>query len=204
MNKFLLALLICLCVAGICPAQDQPKSTTMLLAKVFDHKKDMSFRLLTSADYKTLQSEIAEENRAFRKALVLAEKAWKDDEGTKKKTFPKSAIAPRKVTLVSTFTDRKKAESKLDQYQSQIRQKEEKDKEREDAKLQRMGKDKVDKENEKDAARNSLLNQAVSLFESALATVVKPVEKGEGKEEVKKEEEKKNKEEAADKLLDRM
>jgi hypothetical protein len=90
-----------------------PAHLTFLIVKITDYAKETSNKLMTSEEYKSLCSEIASEGKQWDKVMAAAEKAWKADEETAKKTFPKSAISPRKAVISETFATEEKAMARM-------------------------------------------------------------------------------------------
>lgn len=152
-------------------------------AKVYDRTKNMEYRVLSDDEYKALQEEMKSDARYFTRALMLAAKDWRADESTRKKMFPRSAVAKKKVTVIMTFRDRKSADAKLDAYRRSEAEKATKDKEGSKSKkydwrtqsgkaLGNRNKDRDAKDEEKEAARQALRAQARQLFETKLAELI--------------------------------
>lgn len=175
MKKLIPAMLICLCITAVCAAGQQEK---ILLVKVCDRAKKLSYELMTPNEYKTLQAEIKAESMLSTKAMMLAQKEWKANEETKKKRFPRSAISLRKATILGQpFKDRQKADDKLYHYQDKAEEKEDRDKEREKKKIAGKSKEKIAKAEEKVREREYLYDQARAIFESKLTELLNPPEK---------------------------
>lgn len=97
-------------------ASDQPTTTKtkFTLVKVTDRDEKETFEVLESPALTALMDEIKLEERLYDKAMMLTEKAWKADESTKTKSFPRSAIGHRSCETVGTpYTSREAAEKAL-------------------------------------------------------------------------------------------
>ena len=82
-------------MAAADPAAHAAAKTRWTLVKVTDRDSKESFQVLDTAGLASLHDEIKKEERLYDKAMILTEKAWKADESTKTKMFPRSAIGHR-------------------------------------------------------------------------------------------------------------
>lgn len=178
MNKFTPAILFVLLAAAATPAQEETAPTagnTFLLVKVSDHAKDTSVKVMTSQEYKALCGEIAAEGRAWEKAMAAAEKEWKANPETAKKSFPRNSIGPKKATVSQQFTSQDKAMATVSAIEKRSADQSELDKKREDEKNKNKAKTKgasaksQESKQKSEEQRNEMLESARSLFESKLA-----------------------------------
>lgn len=176
-----------------------------LLVKVTDQAEQVTFELMSPADFQELQKRIAAEAKFHSKALAAAEKAWKEDEETKKKSFPKGAITVRKAQPMKEFTDSSKASDALSNEENKEIDKAKALKEKQEAKEKAAiekkitTKEKIDKEKRKDDEKESLCNSARSLYETKLQELMAPAGEGGGAEGAKDEAKEEKKEKKEDK-----
>jgi hypothetical protein len=100
----------------VASAADQPAvaKTKFTVVKVIDRDDKETFEVLESPALTALADEIKIEERLFDRAMALTEKAWRTDESTKAKSFPRSAIGHRSCETVGTpYTSREAAEKAL-------------------------------------------------------------------------------------------
>ena len=161
MKKCVVILLVLSCVATACIAAVKEK---MLLVRITDVAKEDNYQIMTPAEFKMLNRKIRKELTFFRKALTQAEKEWKADRTTKKKSFPKAAISSRKVKLLTTFTDMDKAQDKLETYEEKKALKLEQEMEREE--LKKKQRQKTVEKNE--FAKSKLKKKEKKLLKKAL------------------------------------
>jgi hypothetical protein len=195
----LISILLLFAITGFA-AEQAAKGETYMIIKYFDHAKEAENRLVTSSEMKALQDEIAKEAKLWSAAMSAAEKAWKADSSTSKKPFPRTAISPKKITILEQFTNQDKATAKLEAMDKAAADAAEAEKEREKKKkdnpynrrLSQMLGDRAIKSAKDDGKgeREALLDSARSLFEDKLnelggggAAEEKPAE---SKEEKKK------------------
>ena len=144
-----------------------------VLAQVTDRAEVSTYELMGYAAYQDLVKQLALEGKLHMKALMAAEKAWKADE-TNKKTFPKSAIAVRKVKIVKEFTDSGKASDELAKLEAKESDKAAADKERQAARekdKQSKGlsnKEQIAKDQKKDAEKDALYGSARTIYDDEL------------------------------------
>jgi hypothetical protein len=178
-----------------------------LLVKVTDRSERVTFELMAPADFKQLQTQLALEEKFHVKAMAATEKAWREDESTKKKSFPRSAIAIRKAEKIAEFTDAGKASdalAKKDKAEGD-RLKAEADKaakrEKDIVAKKSKTQEQLDKEKKRDAERESIMSDARNLYESKLQELMAPAEAAAepAKEEPKKDAKKEEPKEAAKK-----
>jgi hypothetical protein len=180
-------------------AEEQEKAGAAekkLLVKVVDRSDKVSFELMSPADFQELQKQIAKENKLQAKALSAAEAAWREDEQTKKKPFPKSAISTKKADKLREFSDDTKASDALaaEEEKEAEKQKAEKDKQtaKNKAALERKTRTQaqLDKEKKRDEERDSLYFAAQNIYETKLQDLMAQAEGGgaQEKEEPKEKE----------------
>jgi hypothetical protein len=165
------AVLVVLFSGALFAADPAPAKTKFTLVKVVDRDEKETYQVLESAALTALQDEIKIEERLFDKAMALAEKAWKADEFTKSKPFPRSAINRRSCAVVNTYTTRESADKALTAAEEKVSRaeaaKKESDKKREDTK-QKMGSNKTftpkKKDPKEDAEKKMLEEQARTMF----------------------------------------
>ena len=152
-----------------------------LVVKITDRAGKVTYEAMSPEDWKALQKQIALETRLHPKALMEAEKAWREDETVKKKSFPKMAISPRKAQVVKEFNDAGKAADYAATKEAEESEKtldaEKKQEERD--KLFKRSKEEVDKEKQKNAEKESLYTSARNLYDTKLAELMS-AESGEG------------------------
>ncbi|MCK5849992.1 MAG: hypothetical protein KAH23_03680 [Kiritimatiellae bacterium] len=88
----------------------------LLVVKSSDIAKAQKYSIISPAELKTLLKEIKAETKVHNKALMLAVKEWGENEDLAKRPFPRSALAIRKVVVTAKYTDKEKAQKKLDSY----------------------------------------------------------------------------------------
>ena len=89
-------------------------ASTWVVVKQTDMVRNVEYRVMTDAEYKTLEQQVRKEAALFPKAEELAKKDWKADETTRKEAFPSSRINPPKVEVVDRTTDRERAEKRAE------------------------------------------------------------------------------------------
>jgi hypothetical protein len=149
----------------------QGKPETYTIVKSFDHGKVMSYKLVSSVEYKALLAEIAAESKIWEKAMSASEKAWKADASTSKKNFPRGAISQRKVVVVDTFTDQEKATSRMNNMEQALAEAEKARQDSIDEQKKKLSKIMGDKKKEDKGTsdREAFMESARSLFESKLS-----------------------------------
>ena len=140
-------------------------------AKVTERGGGDAYRVLSGEEFKSLQEEINAEDRYFARAVQAAEAEWRKGEDTKKKTFPRSAVKPRKLDALQTFNDRALADKKLESYQKQEANAAKRDKLHPPAKSKRTAAQQA-ADAEGEASRIALEDQARSIFEGKLAELI--------------------------------
>ena len=165
-----------------------------LLIKCVDRSGNVTFELMSPADFKLYQEQIAKEGKSVGKAMMAAEKAWKEDETTRKKGFPRGAIGARTAVSLREFTDATKAGEALSSEEEKVENKAQAEKDRaekreaESIKNKTRTKEYFDKEKSRDAEKESLWNSARNLFETKLQEVMGQAEGGGGGEGASNEE----------------
>jgi hypothetical protein len=153
-------------------AQDTSTTTKekINVVKVTDFDGKINYKVMTQTDFKALMEEIKTESSLVPKALQIAEKKWKEDTDTKKKSFPKSAIKVKQAEIVQTFTDQNKAQEKLTKLEATEADKAKEEQKRQDEKdkVQQKKPDEIAKEKAREREKDALDGTARSLFETAL------------------------------------
>ena len=157
-----------------------------LLVKITDHAEKVTYELKSPAEFQQLLKQIATEAKFHVKALEAAEKTWKEEEDTKKKAFPRGAIAVRKAVSIKEFIDATKASDALSAEEGKEADKAKAEKEKQAAK-DKAAIDKklktqvqIDKDKRKDEEKESLFNSARSLYETKLEELMTPPAEGGG------------------------
>ncbi len=92
----------------------EESASVWVVVKQTDMTRKVEYRIMTEAEYKTLEQQIRREAALFSKAEELAKKEWKSDEATRKEAFPSSRINPPKVEVLDRTTDRARAEKRAE------------------------------------------------------------------------------------------
>lgn len=159
------------------------KGETCILAKIMDFDQNFQYSVVSSEEYQQLQNEINQENRVFSRAIAAAEREWRANEENKNKAFPRAVIRPRRVESLGTFTDRKRAEERLNELQMRDAEKELRDKEKERERYRRRNMDTAEikkeqaKEAERERERDLLYNTARELFKTKLREALEEAKK---------------------------
>ena len=111
--------------AGAGAAAEATQRVKITLAEVTDSAGKASFELLEATALSQLQQELKLEDRLHDKAMGLTEKAWKADDFTKTKIFPRSAIEKRSLKILGTYTSKEAADAALNKEEDKIRRAEE-------------------------------------------------------------------------------
>ena len=132
LTRDLIVMLLGTCVASACFAEGNAgapaQKETVYVIKVSDFARKNTYEVMTPAEFKDIQQQIAKEAKFFPEALDRAEKEWAKDEELKKKPFPKTAIAQRKATQEGdVYNDRSKATDKAGRLADKDSQKERED-----------------------------------------------------------------------------
>ena len=161
MKNFIFSMLICFSITSLCAGA---ASESILIVKLYDRAKEITYKLMTPEEYKALQKELKLEAKLYQKAVTLARKEWQANKETAKKPFSMSAIPLRKATVKGMpYIDREKADDKLAKY-------EDKEFEKTDKKKKSKGKlTKREEKKAKHAREKEYINQQIrALFESKL------------------------------------
>ncbi len=163
-----------------------------LVVKITDRAGKVTYEAMSPEDWKAFQKQLALEAKLHPKALMEAEKTWREDETVKKKSFPKMAISPRKAQVIKEFNDASKAADYASEKEAEESEKalqaEKKQEERD--KLFKRPKEEVDKEKQKAADKETLYTTARNLYDTKLAELMS-TESGGGEEAQGKQPEKK-------------
>lgn len=127
MKAILLVFLVFAVFSRTSPAADPaaPAKQKFTLVKLVDREDKETYQVLEAAQLTALQEEIKKEERYFDKAMMMAEKAWKADESTKTKSFPRSAIGHRSCTVVNNYLKREDADKALSAAEDKVSRAEE-------------------------------------------------------------------------------
>lgn len=182
MNRFIAAALICSLTGSLAfaaaEAAGPAKPESYAILKCFDHAKKLSYKLATSSEVKAMNDEIATETKFWDKAMSAAEKAWKADKETAKKSFPKTAISPKKIIVMETFTDQDKATGKMNSLDKALADSEAADKKRAADQKARMNQQtermlgaraSKAKDDKGGTDREAMMDSARELFESKMS-----------------------------------
>ncbi len=149
-----------------------------VIVRTTDHSKNLSFKVMTQEEYRALCAEISAESRCWDRAMNAAEKEWKANPETAKKSFPRNAIVPKKASISQSFTSREKAEEKVAAFekreleQSDLDKKRAEEKEKNKTRGQKKPPSVIRAEQSKqqlEDQRNQQLKDALQLFEGKLA-----------------------------------
>lgn len=158
------------------PANKQGADTKTIArfyyAKVTDRNGEDEYRVLTQEELNTMETEIAAENRCYARALIATEAEWKKSEDLKKKTFPRSAVKPKKVAVLQSFNDRATADKKLQTYGEREADRAEREKTRNKGGGSQRSKDQQASDVRREADRMALEDRARSIFEGKLAEMI--------------------------------
>ena len=174
----------------------------ILLVKVTDRAGVTSYELMSPANFQELLKQISKEEKLSVKALALTEKAWREDESTKKKSFPRGAISPRKAISMRDFMDSSKASDALanEEKKDADHAKAEKDRQAVKDKCAIDKKTKtqaqIDKDKSKDAEKEALHRSARDLYETKLQELMAAAEGAEPAKDAKKDAKKEEPKEA--------
>lgn len=127
-----LALMFCLAstaVLGVPAARE-----AYLVVRLTDHADEQTYTVMSAAAMKETEALYAKEARLHSRALSLAERDWKKDEGTGKAPFPRSAVSIRSATVVGRPFDSESAATanlmeRENRIRDDVRRKAERDKE---------------------------------------------------------------------------
>lgn len=155
-----------------------------LVVKITDRAGKVTYEAMTPEDWKELQKQIALETKLHPRVLMEAEKAWKEDETTKKKSFPRMAISPSKAQVIKEFNDQAKAADYASTKQAAESDKalEAEKKQEERDKLFKRSKEEIDKEKQRAADKEFLYSSARNLYETKLSELMS-AETGAGAEQ---------------------
>jgi hypothetical protein len=153
------------------------------------YKGETSYGVCEKPEIKKKAEAIKEFNKILAKAAPLAMKAWKEDDETKKISFPLRSFSPARIKVLKTYMDKEKAEAYLKAYLKKLEEKQEKEQAALAKKLEAMN----EKQREKYEEQQKKLEEQKQLIEQAYALIDKKCE------EVKAEIEKKKAEKTAKK-----
>jgi hypothetical protein len=173
--------------------------------KTSGRDEKISFELMSPADFKQLLTQLALEEKLYTKAMTATEKAWREDESTKKKPFPRGSIVLRKAEKIGEYADASKAADALARKEKEQADRIKADKEKADKRAKdaeaskKKSKEQLEKEQKRDAERESVISDARNLFDTKLQELITPAEgaadqKDQKKEDLKGKEEPKGKE----------
>jgi|GEM_PF-3132623 len=135
------------------------------VVKIADFDRSVSYQVLTSDELKSLENQIAAELKVYPKALGMAKKAWEADADLRKRPFPSSAVSPRQVQRIGMpYTDRAKAEAKLEALLKHASEREEEERAKEAQLRKGLDKETVKKQKADMEARQELDNKAAQLL----------------------------------------
>ncbi len=79
------------------------EAQSVYLVQITDMARKDGYEVMTREEVAALKKAIAEETKAYPKALAAVRKAWEEDELTKKVYFPAAKLAPRKMREQGPF-----------------------------------------------------------------------------------------------------
>jgi len=142
------------------------------VVKVTELDGSESYKTMTSDDYKPFEKDLANERRLYTRALMKAQKAWKEDESTGKSMFPRRAVKPRTVSKVGTFRTAEEADKKLERYQERQAEKEKEERERDKKIRSQLRKDpdgKAARKIKREQEQEEKFEKARAIYEAALS-----------------------------------
>jgi hypothetical protein len=120
MRKLFLGLLAMVATAGTAAAAEPPPRVKITLAEVTDAAGKETLEILDATALAQLQQDLKLEERLYDKAIGLAEKAWKADDFTKAKPFPRAAIGKRSLRPIGTYGTKDAADTALGKEEDRI------------------------------------------------------------------------------------
>ncbi|MBM4147953.1 MAG: hypothetical protein FJ224_02755 [Lentisphaerae bacterium] len=150
-------------------AVSAPAVEKYCLIKETDRAKKETYRVVTAEECEKLEKELDREEKSFSRALMNAQRRFDDLESYERKTFPRSACAPRKLAVVSTYTDQSKANERLRDYQTRIKEAQDKEK-KEQGKKKNKGVSKSEPERKKarEDEQQQMFDDVRRIFEEEL------------------------------------
>ncbi len=143
------------------------------VVELSDHDKTVTCQTMTKEELKTATDDIKKEASLFSKALAAADKAWKEDANNGRKSFPKSAIAPRAIKVKTQTRNAEEADkvvAKFDDKVSKMQLRKEEDAEA--AKKGRFGKNasksELDAKKKAEIERTQSMETAKALFQEQM------------------------------------
>jgi len=152
----------------------------ILLVKINDWDRTISYQLMTPNEYKTLQDNLKRENSLKTEAFNLAEKEWKEKEEHKNIAYPRSVMKIKSARTIKVYENRKKAENRLFKLEDKIQEQlEEEEDERKHKQRYLKGKARIraNKEYAKQKTRELMMKEARDIFMAKVELLKKtPVE----------------------------
>lgn len=140
------------------------RAELQVVVKQQDMLKNLSYSVMSLPEYNALVQEVRKEASVFSLAQRQAETAWKADESNEDR-YPGRSLTPRKVFLVSRYSDPEKAQEKVDKYEEQMADREIRDEKKTAEKYKQFrDKEKVLKYKAKAEKRADLLDSANDLL----------------------------------------
>lgn len=177
MKKLVPAVVLLAASTMLCRAGLRDK---VFLVEITGHDKEKSLEVVTQEEKEALQQEIRLEAKLHTKALRAAEKAWKEDEDSERKSFPRGAVVARRLKIAATFADAEAAAKKLQKHEERAYDKKAKELEREEEKRRTkeraMGREgyrqKLAREKEKEAERAAFHDRARETYAAELKKLI--------------------------------
>jgi hypothetical protein len=177
--------MVLIVLATVAPGAEEPQQeggaktgiARFYYAKVTDRSGEDEYRVLSQDELNTMQEEISAESRCYARALIAAESEWKKNEDTKKKTFPRSAVKPKKVQVLQSFNDRAAADKKLQSVMERDMERAERDRDRPRSGGPQRSKPQQTADARREADRAALDERARSIFEGKLAEMISGTKK---------------------------
>ena len=154
---------------------ENPQASEVLLIEQKDHLNNVSWSVMTPAEFTTYEKALAAESRFFDKALGLAAKQWAST-GSSGDKFPAEKIHERRARIKSTYEAAAKAEERRAALESKARKKERLTLKKVIRKWKRQGLDKEDivERQRQLNAEKAVLVTAARMVENKLSDLLTP------------------------------
>lgn len=150
------------------PRPDQRGKFVVL--KLTDYDGAESYDVVGAAAYRARVDETRRINRVMRQAYAEAKKAWGEDKKNEGEPFPLKAPTPLRLSRLSTYSARDRADAAAEKRQDGIDKRAEREEEREKRRLERLS----EAAREREQAKIKLHQKAVGLFEQKLKALINP------------------------------
>ncbi len=160
--------LFCLMLALAAPALARDR---FLLVKVTDWTGSTTYTVMSPDEFKAAESELALERRFSSRALMMAQKEWRNDAELGRKTFPRSAGNPPDLRVVREYGERSEADQKASELMDRITLKAKEEATAESNRKRGRPKEQNARDNERETEKTRLVEKGRTLYEAALATL---------------------------------